>query len=133
MLVFDSYAWVEYFIGSRQGAITKEHLESKEPIVTPGIVLAEIARKYLRESIVDEETKKRLYFIAAQSEIKGIDADLAMAAAKAWGELTKKAKKRRLGKPSLTDGIVLALARRYGGKVLTGDEHLAGLTEIVML
>jgi len=133
MLVFDSYAWIEYFIGSQQGVIAKEHLESKEPILTPDIVLAEIARKYLRESVAETEIKKRLYFITAQSEIKGVDAELAIAAAKAWDELTKRAKKKRLGKPSLTDGIVLALARRHEGKVLTGDEHLAGLTEVMML
>lgn len=133
MLVFDSYAWVEYFIGSRSGAAVMEHLEGRESIVTPDIVLAEIARKYIREGISAEETKKRLYFIAARSEIKGIDADLSLSAAKAWSELMRRAKREKLGRPSLTDAIVLAMARCYGGKLLTGDAHLLQLPEVVPL
>lgn len=132
MIVFDSYAWVEYFIGSKRGAVAKEHLEGEE-IATPDIVLAEIARKYLREGMDVHEVRGRLYFISSQSEVEAMDADLALAAAEAWGELEARARKEKLRRPSLTDGILLALARKRGAKVLTGDEHFKGLKEAIML
>lgn len=132
MIIFDSYAWVEYFIGSEKGAVAKEYLEG-DKIVTPDVVLAEIARKYLREGLTVGEVKGRVYFIAARSEVEAVDADIALAAAEAWKELQERARKRKLRAPSLTDGIVLALARRHGAKVLTGDEHFKGMEEAIML
>jgi len=132
MMVFDSYAWVEYFMGSKRGAVAKEYLEGGE-IVTPDIVLAEVARKYVREGIDAREIGGRLYFISSHSEVEGVDADLGLAAAEAWRELEIRARKGKLRTPSLTDGIVLALARKHEAKVLTGDEHFKGLKEAIML
>jgi len=132
MIVFDSYAWVEYFMGSKRGAVAREYLEGGE-IVTPDIVLAEVARKYVREGIDAREIGGRLYFISSHSEVEGVDADLGLAAAEAWRELEIKARKGKLRVPSLTDGIVLALARKHGAKVLTGDDHFKGLKEAMML
>ena len=132
MIVFDSYAWVEYFIGSKWGAVAKGYLEGEE-IMTPSIVLAEIARKYVREGMDAREVRRRLYFISSQSEVETVDADLALAAAEAWRELEARARKGRLQRPSLTDGIVLALARTHEAKVLTGDEHFKGLKEAIIL
>lgn len=133
MLIFDSYAWFEYFIGSQRGVTVKDRLESGERIATPDIVLAEIARKYIREGATIEEVKKRLYFIVSRSEVTGIDADLALLAAETWRELRGRVRKRERSRPGLTDAIVLALGRRLGGKVVTGDEHFSGLPEAIML
>ena len=54
MVVYDSYAWIEYFRGSEKGLKVKELLRHKG--YTPSIVLAEIARKYLRTHRGHEET-----------------------------------------------------------------------------
>ena len=132
MIVFDSYAWVEYFMGSKRGAVAREYLEGGN-IVTPDIVLAEVARKYVREGIDARDIGGRLYFISSHSEVEGIDADLSLATADAWRELEIRARRRKLKMPSLTDGIVLALARKREAKVLTGDEHFKGLKEAIML
>ncbi|HIE32764.1 MAG TPA: type II toxin-antitoxin system VapC family toxin [Thermodesulfobacteriaceae bacterium] len=48
-VVVDSYAWIEYFSGSKAGELVKEYLISASSAYTPSIVLAEIARKYMRE------------------------------------------------------------------------------------
>ena len=56
MMIFDSYAWVEYFIGSKRGEVAKEYLEGGE-IITPDIVIAEVARKYVREGIDAREIR----------------------------------------------------------------------------
>ena len=46
MIVFDSYAWLEYFSGSSKGNVVKGIIGSSEEILTPSICLAEIKRKY---------------------------------------------------------------------------------------
>ena len=48
-IVIDSYAWIEHISGTEKGRKIKELMDNSEPIYTPGIVLAEIARKFLRE------------------------------------------------------------------------------------
>jgi len=132
LIVADSYAWIEYFLGSDSGRILKDHMDSEE-LVTPSIVLAEVARKYLREGIGEEDVVKRLSFIVASSTVKEIDPELSMAAAKAYLELSEKAKAKGLRKPSLTDGIVLASGRTLKAKIVTGDEHFKGLDEVVYI
>ena len=133
MIVFDTYAWVEYFIGSKRGAVAKGYVESGEGIITPDIVLAEIARKYLREGITGGEVRRRLYYIASRSEIETINVELGISAAKVWQELAANVRKRKLRGPSLVDGIVLATARCHRARVLTADRHFEGLAETRMI
>jgi len=48
--VFGTYAWAEYLRESRKGKIVKRLIESGRGF-TPSIVLAEITRKYFRETL----------------------------------------------------------------------------------
>jgi len=132
LIVFDSYAWIEYFLGSEAGKIVKENLNIEE-VVTPSIVLAEIARKYLREQMDEKEIVRRLEFVSANSAIVEIDVDSSVVAAKAYLEILEKAKQEKLKKPSLTDGIVLAIGKTLGAKIITGDEHFKRLTEVIFI
>jgi len=132
LIVLDSYAWVEYFLGSEAGKIVKEYLNIEEA-VTPSIVLAEIARKYLREQIDEKEVVRRLEFVSANSIIAEIDVDLSVAAAKAYLEILEKAEREKLKKPGLTDGIVFAIGKTLGAKIITGDEHFKRLTEVIFI
>ena len=132
MMVFDSYAWIEYFLGSDKGRTVREYLNTEE-VVTPSIVLAEIARKYLRDGMEQEDVVKRLNFISANSTIIEIDVELSLAAAKAYLTLSEKTKVEQLRRPSLTDGIILASAKALRAKIVTGDEHFKGLTETVYI
>jgi predicted nucleic acid-binding protein len=50
-IVIDAYAWVELFIGSPKGAEVKQILENAKESYTHSTVLAEVARKYLREGV----------------------------------------------------------------------------------
>ena len=123
-IVVDTYAWIEIFVGSEKGAKAKEHLEKADMVYTPDIVLAEIARKYLREGMNQDTIVDRLRIIIEASDIIPIDAEVALEAAKCYMELLNAAKEEGLRKPSLFDAIVLATARTLKAKVLTGDEHL---------
>ena len=132
-IVADAYAWIEFFSGTSKGRFAKERMEEAETVITPDTVLAEVARKYLREEVGEETTRARLSMILEASEPAHVDDLLAIEASKAYFELQKKAKARGLRKPSLFDALVLASARRNGARVLTGDEHFEELPETLWM
>jgi predicted nucleic acid-binding protein len=132
-IVADAYAWIELFSGTRNGEFVKARMEGAETVITPDSVLAEVARKYLREGMKEETTRQRLSTILEASEPAFIDDDIAIEAGKAYLQLEKRAKVSGLEKPSLFDALVLAVARRNDGKVLTGDTHFKGLPETIWI
>jgi predicted nucleic acid-binding protein len=117
--IVDTYAWVEYFRGSEVGAKIKEKIESKGNI-TPTIVLAELSKKFVEWGRTDFGEKLR--FIKYISQIEVLDEETALLA----GEIRARRPVQGMG---LIDCILLALARKYSIKVLTGDEHFRGLSE----
>ena len=93
-IVIDAYAWIELFIGSEKGRDVKELMENADEIYTPGTVLAEIARKYIREGVDEETVNARLELIVSTSNITHIDAAIAFEVSRCYSELTTCAKKR---------------------------------------
>jgi len=120
MIVFDSYAWLEYFSGSIKGKIVKQIIESKEEIFTPSICLAEIKRKYLKEN---KEFESRIDFIIKRSKIINMNSDIALIAASLSYE----------NKLYLIDSIVYASALKLNAELLTGDQHFKGFKKIKFL
>ena len=132
-IIIDSWAWIEYFSGSKHGQIVKEYI-NKNSIITPNIVLLEIASKYIREGFKEREILKRLLFIIKKSDIIDFDYEIAVEAAKCMLELRKHAKKMNIKKkPGIADGLILALAKRLNGKILTGDDHFKNLPETIFI
>jgi predicted nucleic acid-binding protein len=132
-IVIDAYAWIELFIGSGKGLEVKKLMENADEIYTPGTVLAEIARKYVREGIDEKTIDARLEVIASASNITHIDAGIALEASRCYSELTTCAKKSKLNTPSLFDAIVLATGRLSKSKIVTGDEHFKNLAETIWI
>jgi predicted nucleic acid-binding protein len=132
-IVVDSWAWVEILKLSEAGRAAKTELEKAEDAFTPSVVMAELARKYLREDTDEGAVRRWLQGISEATEVYGIDIDLAMESALAALELAGKAKREGLEPPGLGDALVLATARRTGSKVLTGDRHFKGLPETIWL
>jgi len=132
-LVVDSYAWIELFLGTAKGDRTKRLISEAEEIRTPDIVLAEVARKYHREQPDNVTLRARLETISSTSVVTEIDTSLAIRTGPAYLELMQKAKREHLNDPSLFDAIVLATAREYSSRVVTGDEHFRGLPETIFL
>jgi predicted nucleic acid-binding protein len=129
--VIDAYAWIELFVGSEKGLKVKAILESADEVYTPGTVLAEIARKYLREGADDKTVDARLEVIASASNIAHVDVGIALEAARCYIELLTCAKKSKLSTPSLFDAIVLATGRLLRSKIVTGDKHFKNFSETV--
>ncbi len=132
-IIADAYAWIELFAGTRKGEFVKSKMEEAESVITPDTVLAEVARKYIREGVKEETTRQRLSTILEASEPAYVDDWIALESAKAYLQLARRAKDTGLGKPSLFDALVLAIARKNDGKILTGDEHFEGLTETMWI
>lgn len=120
MHVIDSFAWIEYFVGSEAGEVAKNYIENGD-IITPSIVIAELSNKYAK---LKEDFTTKLKFITLKSRIVTLNEDIAVLA----GIINVERKKveRRWG---LADSIILATARINKASVITGDKHFRDLKE----
>ena len=132
-IVVDAYAWIELLIGSQKGQRVKKILENAEKVYTPSTVLAETARKFLREGTNEKTIAEWLEIIIDASEITQIDPATALEAAKSQLILTEKAKKAKQNSPNLFDAIVYATAVVNNCKILTGDEHFKDLPQTIWI
>ncbi|MDA4123688.1 MAG: PIN domain-containing protein [Thaumarchaeota archaeon] len=128
----DSYAWIEYFAGSAKGKSATKYVESSGP-ATPTVVIAELSRKLLGETLAGRETVagrlERLRFVRSSTVVLDLTDEVAVVAGEI--DVERKEKVRDWG---LADSIVLATARESGAKVVTGDKHFNDLgAEIVFL
>ena len=130
-IVADSYAWLEIATDTRSGRLAASILSQAERVFVPDVVLAEVARKYLREGTAESTVERRLAIISESAEVVPIDNRIALDAGKAYAELRGKAKKSGLRDPSLFDAIVLSTARDLGAKLLSSDQHFRGLPDTV--
>jgi len=120
MLVFDSFAWVEYFAGSKKGEKVRDFVEDNKTIYTPSICLTEISAKYLREN---EDPITRIKFIEKRSITVSLDSEIALLA----GQIKIEKKLHT------TDAIIYATGVKKEGHVVTGDPHFQGLDKVIML
>ena len=120
MKTFDSWAWVEYFRGSRAGTAVKGLLEGAEVLFTPAVCLAEIKAKYLRDG---HDPTNRLRFIKSRTSIIDVDATMAEHAADL----------KNLHGLHMVDALVLASAQARDSDLVTGDNHFRGIPRIMML
>ncbi|HMD78736.1 MAG TPA: type II toxin-antitoxin system VapC family toxin [Nitrososphaerales archaeon] len=126
--VIDSFAWLEYFMGSSRGNAAKRVIDSRtEEAYTPAICVAEVYAKSLKtEGEAMAETRRR--FMRDRSVVAPLNEERAVEAAKI--DVTRKKEVHQWG---LADSIVLATARGMKAKVLTGDHHFDGLQDVVMI
>lgn len=121
--IIDSYAWVEYFKGSKQGELAKDFIEGKHN-ATSVITIAELSEKYERE---EKKFDEDFSFIISQTKIIKFNTELALLSGKINNENKKKIKNW-----GMADSIILATARMNKAKVVTGDEHFRSF-DCVML
>jgi predicted nucleic acid-binding protein len=123
--VIDSYAWLEYFMGTAKGEEAKAVVDDPaHEKLTPTICVAEVYSKALKVE-GDEAAEKRRGFMKAVSAFVPLSEPVAVQAAKLDVSLKKSIKGW-----GLADSIVLATARSTGSRVLTGDRHFEGLDDV---
>jgi len=120
MRALDSFAWIEYFMGSRRGAQVREYIEGEGPLYTPAICLTEIKSRYLRER---KDPTSRINLILDRSLIIPINTQIALQAA----DIKQKHKLHTI------DAIVYASSRHKDLTLVTGDQHFKGLPNVEII
>ena len=114
MIVFDTYAWIEYFLGSEKGKTAKKHVDSTEEIAVSSLCLAELKIKYEKEMLNPDG---RIKFVLSRCIIVDVTAKIALIAAE-----------QRLKEGLyLIDAVMYATALNFRAKLLTGDKHFEKL------
>ncbi len=126
MFLIDTYAWVEYFIGSKRGEKVKKITEDENNVIlTPECCLAEIKGWAIRENMDFEE----LYSITRKvSDIRCILTRDWLDAATIRSELRKT--KKGFG---MMDALIIAQQKRMGCKVVSGDPHFEHLKDVIFI
>lgn len=127
-ILFDTYAWIEYFRGTNEGKRVKQYIEADTEILTPAIVVAELSDKFRRVGKGNVWEQHRRMVVKLRSRIIGLLEPAANAAGK-----IKHQQREQFPDFPLADGVILALARQAGVKVLTGDDHLRHLPQAIDL
>ncbi len=121
----DSFAWLEYLFGSRLGAQVRPWVE-KTRSLTPSVVLAELSEKHQRFEL---DFGQALKLIGVKTRIVPLDKTIGVLA----GRLAFERKKRVKGW-GVIDSIILASARNFRLKILTGDSRSKDLrNEVIMI
>lgn len=123
--VIDSYAWIEYFRGTKAGGKAKDYIESKEGAISV-ISVAELKEKYMKEGwrYFDAD----LLFITSIATVIPLDKEIAVLA----GEINFE-RKKKVRDWGMSDSIVLATARKASAKVVTGDPHFKDIRESIFI
>lgn len=124
--IIDSYAWIEYFIGSAKGRILNKLFSSeKNMFFTVECCLAEIQGWALREN----QGFDRLFkIIKANSDIIEIEQEDWVDAAKERFEQRKKQKDF-----GLIDAVILVKQKQLRCDVVSGDSHFKKLKGVVFM
>jgi PIN domain nuclease of toxin-antitoxin system len=125
--VMDSYAWLEYFMGTSAGEKVKSIIESSQEKITPTICLIEVYAKTLKVS-GEEMAEKQKTFIKEKSSIAVLDELTALESAKV---LTRN--KKEIDGWGLADSVVYATALVKKADVITGDEHFRKLKNVIFI
>jgi predicted nucleic acid-binding protein len=123
--VIDSFAWIEYFRGTKIGKKAMRYIESGAA-ATATITIAELKEKYLKQNwgFFDED----LAFIITNTLVVPLDRAISVSAGEINYQMKKKVKDW-----GMSDSIVLATARISSAKVVTGDEHFKGVSDAIFL
>lgn len=124
--LLDTYAWVEYFIGSEKGEYVKGLVEDEGNVIyTPECCLAELKGWAIREGVDFGE----LYRIVRKlSGIQCITTEDWLDAATVRSEMRKNAEDF-----GMMDALIVAQQRRLGCRVVSGDAHFEGVEVAVLL
>ena len=120
MRLLDSFAWIEYFMGSKRGINVRDYVDGDEPLYTPSVCLTEIKSRYLRDK---KDPTTRIQLIVDRSFILPLDKEIALLAADV---------KQKHGLHTV-DAVVYATAQQRGLTLITGDQHFKGMPNIEMI
>ncbi|MCX9013914.1 MAG: PIN domain-containing protein [Candidatus Methanoperedens sp.] len=124
--LIDTYAWVEYFLGSERGEKVKEIIEDENnTVITPECCLAEIKGWAIRENLDFEELYRIVRII---SSIRCVITKDWLDAASLRSDMRNNMKDF-----GMIDALIVAQQKRMGAEVVSGDAHFRGLNGVVFV
>jgi predicted nucleic acid-binding protein len=122
-ILVDTYTWIEIFQDSPWGQKALACMERNSPVAVSVLTLYELQYR-LTELSGREKTEALMGTILSQTKTIPVNGEIAMLA----GSI-KAARKKECRTMGAVDCVILATARVYGLKILSGDKHFAGLAE----
>lgn len=124
--IVDTYAWVEYFMGSKSGLILKNLVGNKKNrFITMECCLAELRGFCLRENV---DFNKMFDILKKNSIILPVLTSHWLDAAEIRHEVRKRVKDF-----GLIDSIVVAKQNELNCKIISGDRHFKGLKNVIYI
>ena len=122
IVLIDSWAWIEYFKGSKVGEKARKYIEGKEKAIISAINIAEVYRWILR--FYDEKiAKEKINVMKERCFIIPVDEEIAIMAAKI----------RHKEKLGLGDAIIYATAKKENAFILTGDDDFRDKENVIFI
>ena len=121
-VLIDSWAWIEYWKGGKLGEEAASFIDGEEESVVSTINLAEVYL-WVAKSYGEATAGEKVATVEKRCHVVPVERDIAVEAAKIK-------RRERLG---LADSLILATARQFGGKVVTGDPDMKGLRDVAFL
>ena len=123
--VIDAYAWIEYLDGTEAGRRVGAVIENNDEIFTCAMTIAEVVSKVARKGM---NVKTAYDVLLNNSQVVNADEELSLEAGLLHFEMRKTLKDF-----GLADAYVLATARKFKSKILTGDPHFKNMKEAVLI
>ncbi len=117
-MILDSWAWVEYFLGSPSGKKVRQFILGKD-LCCSVLSIAEVADWCVRNGL---DSRKYLETITALATVLVFDSEMAEKAGNSLAGL-----KRNSPGIGMVDAIIYAQALSAGLLLVTGDRHFEGL------
>ena|SRR3989338_9405973 len=126
MFIIDSYAWIEYFLGSKKGDVLKEmFLDDAKEFFTVECCLAEIRGWSLK---TNKDFEKLLKIMKANSSIMHLTEQDWIKA----GEIRHEQRKTQKDF-GMMDAVILVKQNESSAKVISGDLHFKTLKNVIFL
>ena len=113
-MLLDTYAWIEFFIGSEKGNVVNKILKNNI-CYTSAISIAEISEWVERGNY---DRKKIFSDVESFSTIIDLDGSILESAG-----IIKVKKRQKIKDFGMVDAIILATAKLHEMKIVTGDKH----------
>lgn len=118
MNVVDSSGWLEYFGRGANAEVFAKPIEALDKLLVPSMTIAEVFKRILQQRT--EHAALQAVVQMSQGQVIGLDASLAMTAAKLGHSL----------KLPPADSIILATARTHAALLWTQDDDFQGLPDV---
>ncbi|MBI2079267.1 PIN domain-containing protein [Candidatus Micrarchaeota archaeon] len=126
LYILDTYAWVEYFTGSKKGEIVRNLFKEKaNEFLSIYCTLSELKGWSIKEN---SDFSKVYSTVRSNSHLGSISLEEWIDAAGIKSEMRKTRKDF-----GLIDALLLAKQKKYNCKVISGDPHFENLENVVYL